>query len=521
MADIVLVNPRFETSHWGLDHALPILHKRAAMPVAALGLLAALTPAEHQISIVDENVEGLDFARLARADLVGVTGMGVQRFRMREILTELKKRGVSAVVGGPWVTAREDDFEGLVDAVFVGEAERTWPLFLEQWRHGAHQARYEQNQPTDMTTVPVPRWDLFKTRQYLFGSLQLSRGCPYRCEFCDIIVTFGRRPRLKTSAQMIAEVGALHAHGLEIVFIVDDNLAGDKRTMKSLLRDLIDWQKKEGYPLIFVAEASLDLTDDQELVDLMVDANIQNVFIGIESPNQESLRETKKTQNTDVRLESVVERLHRIQEKGLAVWGGMILGFDNDDPSIFAAHRELITEARILEPMVGMLSAIPKTPLYNRLAAEGRLDLNDPPAYGTNVIPLRLTREELRDGYIELMQDVYHPQAYFSRFAELYFRKDVLFAPARIRYWRDHPWARIKDQGLHLSRAVYLFFRLMGCVPEIDLRAEYRRGLWRLLRVRRDPAMIFGYLLACCMHYHHWTMARQMAEGEIPVTNTF
>ena len=521
MADIVLVNPRFETSHWGLEYALPILHKRAAMPVAGIGLLAALTPAEHRVSIVDENVEDLDFERLARADLVGVTGMGVQRFRMREILTELKDRGVPTVVGGPWATVCEDYFEDLADSVFVGEAELTWPVFLEQWRLGKHQARYEQDRPTDMATVPMPRWDLFKTRHYLFGCLQLSRGCPYQCEFCDIIVTFGRRPRLKTSAQMIAEVEALRAHGMKIVFIVDDNLTGDKKAMKALLRDLVVWQERKGYPLIFVVQASLDFTDDRELFELAVEANIQNVFIGIESPNLESLREMKKTQNIRAQPHGVIERLHRIQDAGLAVWGGMMLGFDSDDRSIFAAHREFITEARILQPMVGMVSAIPKTPLHDRLSAEGRLDTADRPQYGTNVIPLKMTREELRDGFLDLMQDLYRPQAYFARFEDLYFRDDVVFGPARIRYWRDHPWSRVKDQSLNLLRSTYLFFRLMFCVPEAELRAEYRKGLRRLLKVRRDPAMVFGYLLACCMHYHHWTMARQMAEGEIPVVNTF
>lgn len=521
MADIVLVNPRFETSYWGLEYALPILHKRAAMPVAGLGLLAALTPAEHRVSIADENIEPLDFERLGGADLVGVTGMGVQRFRMREILTELRRRGVPTVVGGPWVTVCEDYFQDLVDAVFVGEAERTWPVFLEQWRHGRHEERYEQAQPTDMAAVPVPRWDLFKTRHYLFGSLQLSRGCPYQCEFCDVIVTFGRKPRLKTSAQMIDEVEALRAHGMNIVFIVDDNLAGNKRAVKALLRDLVGWQTREGYPLVFVAEASLDLADDQEMVELAVDANIQNVFIGIESPNWESLREAKKIQNIGRPADSVVERLHRMQDAGLAVWGGMILGFDHDDRSIFAAHRKLITEARILQPMIGMLSAIPKTPLYDRLSAAGRLDPSDRPIHGTNVIPFGMTREELRNGYIELMKELYRPRAFFSRFDDLYLREDATFAPARTRYWRDHPWSRIKDQGLNVLRAAYLFFRLMHFVPEADLRAEYRGGLWRLLKLRRDPAMAFGYLLTCCMHYHHWTMARQMARGEIPVINTY
>ena len=197
MADIVLVNPRFNISYWGLEHALPLLHKRANLPTACLPLLAALTPAEHSISLVDENVEAIDYDRLARADIVGLTGMSVQRGRMREILTELKRRGVFTVVGGPWVTVEEDYFGSLADVIFVGEAEETWPRFLAEWRRGAT-PRYEQAERTDMTQVPARGYDKLKMRHYLFGSLQILRGCPFQCEFCDIIVTFGRRPRLKT-----------------------------------------------------------------------------------------------------------------------------------------------------------------------------------------------------------------------------------------------------------------------------------------------------------------------------------
>src|SRR5438309_51261 len=249
MADIVFINPRFEVSYWGLEHALPFLGKRANLPIAALPLLAALTPAEHTVTLLDENVEAIDFARLERADIVGVTGMSVQRFRMREILTELKQRGVFTVVGGPWISVQEDYFGDLVDVMFVGEAEETWPRFLQEWKQGKHQRRYEQAEKTDMTRVPTPRFDLLKMRHYLFGSVQFSRGCPFQCEFCDIIVTFGRRPRLKTGAQIIAELEALRAQKMRIVFIVDDNLIGNKKAIKVLLRDLIAWQEANGYPL--------------------------------------------------------------------------------------------------------------------------------------------------------------------------------------------------------------------------------------------------------------------------------
>src|SRR5262249_28604022 len=250
--------------------------------------------------------------------------------------------------------------------------------------------------------VPVPRFDLFNMQYYLFGSLQFSRGCPFQCEFCDIIITFGRRPRLKTGIQVAAELDALRAQGIHIAFIVDDNLVGNKKAIKPLLRDLIAYQKAQGYPFAFVTEASLDLAEDQELIDLMVEANIVSVFIGIESPNEESLRETRKFQNVRP-AGTLVERLRRVQQAGMEVWCGMILGFDHDDASIFDAQFRFLTDARIASVMLGMLQAIPKTPLYDRLARQGRLDPADAPAYGTNVIPLPLTRDELRHGYARLM----------------------------------------------------------------------------------------------------------------------
>ena len=181
MADIVLINPRFEASFWGMEYALPMMGKRANLPVACLPLLAALTPDGHSVTLIDENVEAIDFARCARADVVGVTGMSVQRFRMKEILAELKRRGCFTVVGGPLVTVMEGYFDGLADVIFIGEAEQTWPRFLREWERGEHASRYEQDDRTDMTTVPVPRFDLLKMRHYAFGSLQFSRGCPFQC----------------------------------------------------------------------------------------------------------------------------------------------------------------------------------------------------------------------------------------------------------------------------------------------------------------------------------------------------
>lgn len=514
MSEIVLVNPRFETSYWGLEHALPIFGKRAILPVAALPLLAALTPAEHRVTIVDENVEPLDLERVARADVVGLTGMSVQRARMIEILRALRARGVFTVVGGPWATVREDFFEGLADAVFVGEAEETWPRFLEDLRQGAVQRRYEQAERTDMSRVPPPRYDLLRADRYAFGSLQISRGCPFQCEFCDIIVTFGRRPRLKTAAQILAELEALRTR-FDTAFVVDDNLIGNKKAVKPLLRAVGDWQRERGYPLTLFTEASLDLAEDEELLRLMVEANFQTVFVGIESPNEQALRETKKSQNLRGGL---VDRVRRIQTAGLEVWCGMILGFDSDDETIFAAHESFLRESRIAHAMVGMLSAIPKTPLYLRLKKEERLDLEGEHRYGTNVVPLGMDRGALRDGYVRLMESLYAPDAYFERVDSLYLDPGFGVGHARERWWRAHPLRRARSKALDLARAAVVTARLMRAVEDPALRRTYRARIARFARRRPDPSLLFVYAVKCAVHYHHAKLTRSMSER---VVNTF
>ncbi len=518
MADIVLINPRFDISYWGLEHAMPFLGLKAVLPVANLPLLAALTPPEHSVTLVDENVEAIDFERCAQADIVGLTGMNVQRRRMREIIGELRSRAVFTVVGGPWVTVQEDDIAGLADVIFVGEAEETWPRFLAEWGEGRHGTRYEQAERTDMATVPVPRLDLLQMKHYAFGSVQFSRGCPFSCEFCDIIVTFGRRPRIKTLAQVLAELNAIVAQGKRSAFIVDDNLIGNKRAIKEVLRDVVSWQEVNGYPLMFATEASIDLADDVELMQLMVDANIGNVFVGIETPNEASLRETKKTQNLRSRGGTMLDKVHRIQQAGMEVWCGMIVGFDNDDPSIFAAQRQFVREARIVNAMVNMLVAIPRTPLYKRLAGEGRLDTTGDPAtfgeFGTNVIPLRIGRTALRDGYVELMRDLNAPTAFFERLDALYLDARLQIGRTRARYLRRHPARRLRLNARLLLGAVAIFALLMRGVPDPALRREYRRRILRVAWRRREAEIIQGYAIKCAMHYHAYKMVQDM--GSVP-----
>jgi radical SAM superfamily enzyme YgiQ (UPF0313 family) len=502
-----------------MEHALPFIGKRANLPVACLPLLAALTPPEHTVTLMDENVEPIDWERCQRADLVGITGMSVQRFRMKEILSELKRRGCFCVAGGPWVTVEEDYFGDLVDAIFVGEAEETWPRFLDEWRERRHSFRYEQAEKTDMTKVPTPRFDLLKMRHYAFGSLQFSRGCPFQCEFCDIIVTFGRRPRIKSGAQVIAELEAIHKARIPIVFIVDDNLIGNKKAIKEVLKDVIAWQERHKYPLTFFTEASIDLADDPELIDLMVQANFIATFIGIESPDEESLREAKKFQNVRAGG-TMLEKVHRIQEAGLEVWCGMIMGFDHDDAEIFDRQIRFAQDARIAFSMNGMLSAIPKTPLHARLAADGRLDTADTCEYGTNVIPLHMSREELRDGYIRVLNEIYDPEAYFERTEALFLEPSFDIGINKRRPWVTAPETYLVEVGF-VFQGLGLFARLMTRVGEAGLRREYRRRLWRFLKVHRRPGLVLFYIFHMAMHYHAYSLAKRVANPELQLINSY
>ncbi len=514
MADIVIINPRFDISFWGMENCIGLLGKRANLPVACLALLAALVPDQHDVTLIDENVEEIDFARLGLADIVCLTGMSIQGRRMREILEEVRSRGVMTVVGGPMATVEEEALEGLADVVFVGEADHTWPEFLRDWERGCHKNRYEQQEKTDMARLPLPRVDLLKANQYMFGSMQISRGCPFTCEFCDIIVTFGRRPRLKTSEQVLAELESFRRIGLKIIFVVDDNLIGNKKAIKPILRDIIRWQQERAYPLTLFTEASLDLAEDEELMELMGLANFQSVFIGIETPNEDSLRETKKFQNVRPNAGTLVERVHRVQQHGIDVWCGMIVGFDHDDPSIFDVMPKFLAEARVSAALIGMLHAIPTTPLYDRLEKAGRL--NDDEAsdrYGTNVIPLGMSREELRDGFVCVMQRSYTADAYFQRLDALFIDERFKFVLHQLPYWWSHPWAWTKRAMGNYLRFIIIAGRLLRSVEDDTLRSRYRQQFLRVVGARGlEPHILFIYAIKVAMHYHYAALARAMAQ---------
>jgi radical SAM superfamily enzyme YgiQ (UPF0313 family) len=526
MADVVLINPKFYPTYWNLDYALPLFRKQALLPPMNLSILAALCPAGYSVTIVDENVEEIDFERCARADIVGLTGMAVQRERMREIITELKSRGTFTVLGGPWVTVSPEDLEPLVDVVFIGEAEETWPRFLDEWAEGRYQRRYEQLDKTDMFTVPKPRWDLLKMDRYLYGSLQISRGCPFTCEFCDIIVVFGRRPRLKSAMQIAGELDELVGAGMHDAFIVDDNLVGNKKAIKAMLRAIIAWQEKHGYPLSFVTEASIDLAEDEELMQLMLDANIDTVFVGIESPNEESLQETKKIQNLSDRNGTALEKIHKIQNAGMYVLGGMIVGFDHDDESVFELHQQFLEQARVAQAMVQMLYAIPQTPLHKRLAREGRLResylmSNLGIAAATNVIPLRINQEALREGYLKLIAELYRPEMFFARVDAMLLDTNWLPAPGRTQYLFRHRqyWRWLKLRTRAAIQALYIFAQLMRHVPDAMLRRQYRARLRNAIRRRPNPRLVRAYVMTCAAHFHYDRLVAQIT-AMTPIVET-
>lgn len=515
---VCIVNPRFNPSFMGYSYALELLGKRCWTATGALPTLAALAPDHCDVELLDENVQDIDFARLARFDVVGVTGMVVQRERMLEILARLKGGPAKVVVGGPYVSVMEDPFIDLCDVRFIGEADETWPQFLHAVAQGEPTAeRYEQAEKTDMSTVPPPKYHLLNARDYGLASLQFSRGCPFQCEFCDIITIFGRKPRVKTIPQMLAEFDAILAAGFTACFLVDDNFIGDKRKARSLLVAMIEWQKAKGYPIAFYTEATINLADDPELITLMVQANIRGLFVGIETPRRASLIETGKHQN--VRGDDLSAKLRRLHEGGLVVTGGFIVGFDHDDETVFDEQFEFIQSAGIANAMISLLTPIPTTPLHDRLRTEGRLDDSDP-----DVIfhPKLMSRETLRTGYRTLLHRLYEPETYFSRLfngyratAGLRRRTLALSAPAAAGASRRAWWlARLRAARLALSLARVAwraghFRRLAAAYAKVWFKDN------RPLGAEAIPFPVFVSL--CVFHWHYFVYSRSVTRNGFAV----
>ncbi len=411
---ILLVYPPTPDTFWSFKHVLRLVSKRSAFPPLGLLTVAAMLPPEWEVRLVDMNVERLREKDLAWADYVFLSAMLVHREAIGGIAARCRKLGKPVVAGGPLFTTSHEAFPEIPHFV-IGEAEDIMPELVRDLERGPVRARYEASGRPDLSRVPVPRWDLLDFRHYATMAVQFSRGCPFNCEFCDIIVMNGRVPRTKTPAQMIAELEALRQRGWkDMVFVVDDNFIGNRNHTKALLRELIDWRERTRARPGFLTEASVNLADDPELMDLMVKAGFKKVFVGIETPLAESLEECHKLQNA---RRDLVDAVNTLQRSGLQVMGGFIVGFDNDSHDIFKRQFEFIQRSGVVTAMVGLLTALPQTRLYQRLLQEGRL-LTGSTGNNTdatlNFLP-RLSRDFLINGYRDLMKRLYEPRVYYDR----------------------------------------------------------------------------------------------------------
>jgi radical SAM superfamily enzyme YgiQ (UPF0313 family) len=412
--NVLLIYPEFPDTFWSFKHALKFIRKKAASPPLGLLTVAAMLPSEWTKRLVDVNVAELSAEDLAWADYAFISGMVVQRESARQIIARCKKASVKVVAGGPLFTSEYEKFEE-VDFFVLNEAEETLPPFMADLEQGNARRMYTTSEYPDIQETPVPAWELLDLDRYASMSIQFSRGCPFHCEFCNVTALFGHRPRTKTAKQIIAELDSLRDLGWRgAVFFVDDNLIGNKRYLKTeLLPALIEW-RAEKRDMPFNTEVSINLADDEALMHMMVQAGFNMVFIGIETPNEDSLAECSKSQNKN---RDLVADVRQIQRAGLQVQGGFIVGFDCDTPSIFQHQIDFIQSSGIVTAMVGLLQAPPGTRLYERLKQEGRLldQLSGDNVDGTtNIIPT-MNFDTLREGYKHILRHIYSPKFYYQR----------------------------------------------------------------------------------------------------------
>lgn len=410
----LLIYPAFPETFWSFKHALKFVHKKAAFPPLGLLTVAAMFPEAWNKRLIDCNVRKLTDKHLDWADYAFVSGTMLQRESVREIVARCKAAGLTVVAGGPLFSSETEEFPE-VDHFVLNEAELTLPPFLADLARGCARRIYRTDEYPDLTETPTPRWALADLKRYASANIQFSRGCPFDCEFCNVTAMLGRRPRTKTARQIIAELDELYAVGWRgPVFFVDDNLIGNKKLLKTeLLPALIEWRKGK-FPVVFQTEVSINLVDDAELMRSMVEAGFDTVFIGIETPEESGLGECNKRQNQGRDLVGDVKRL---QQAGLQVQGGFIVGFDSDTPSVFQRQIDFIQKSGIVTAMVGLLQAPPGTRLYERLEGAGRLlgrstgDNVD----GTTNIKTIMDIDALREGYRSIMRQIYSPKNYYRR----------------------------------------------------------------------------------------------------------
>ncbi|HXN46899.1 MAG TPA: B12-binding domain-containing radical SAM protein, partial [Bryobacteraceae bacterium] len=494
-----MVWPRFPPSFWGFEGVLEMVPEESVAPPLGLITVAALCPPTWEVRLIDRAFEDLRDEDLLWADLVMVSAMRAQRVDAVATLARARSLGRRTFLGGPWASSEPDMVLREADHVLVGEAEEVFADIAAALEQGTARRLYRVAEKPDATLSPVPRFDLLRLDKYTSMSVQFSRGCPFQCEFCDIITIYGRRPRTKTSAQVIQELDALRRLGWRSeVFIVDDNFIGNSRNALQLAGDLAVWQKLHGYPISFYTEASIDLADRPDLLAAMVRANFMYVFIGIETPSKEALKESGKFQN--LRKDNV-QQIRVIQQSGLWVMGGFIVGFDSDDETIFERQREFIERTAIPWAMVGVLMAPPTTALFDRMRREGRLIEDSesltnfsPPNFRT-VLPLPV----LLRGLGELLAGLYAPESYFKR------------SLRSLEAWR--PSAAQRPPRLPWAYQIRLFCLSMW---KQGVRSDYRLAYWRFLstlvwRWSRQPARMWLGFMALLSAHHFVNYARQAA----------
>ena len=476
---VLLVYPWFPDTYWSFRHALALQGKRSLIPPLGLITISAMLPASWEKRLVDMNVRPLTAADLEWADIVFASAMHIQKDSLEEVVQRSKAKGKRVVVGGPHASISPDELAD-ADHVFIGEAEATLPEFVRDLERGEAKRIYNAIERPALSAAPIPDYHLLDLKLYTAMALQYSRGCPFNCEFCDIIEIYGRVPRTKSNAQMLAELDALWRAGWrDNVFIVDDNFIGNKKNVRQLLPDLAEWSERHGYPFAFITEASVNLADDEELLKAMRRAGFYSVFVGIETPVVESLRETQKGQNT---RRDLIHSIRKIQNYGMEVMAGFIVGFDHDPEDIFDVQIDFIRESAIPCSMVSLLTALSGTQLWRRLEREGRLREIDPTGNNIdctlNFIP-KMDAARLVEGYKSILRTIYRPAEYYQRTLDCLAHLNREGAPKLWAKLSINDIATLVRIALRLGvrdRARSEFWHYMKCVLA-DHRDKFPQGI--------------------------------------------
>ena len=492
--NVLLVYPKFPDTFWSYKYALKFIGKRAVSPPLGLMTIASMLPEDWEKRLVDLNARPLTADDLGWADMVMISAMTAQRKSTQQVIQRCKEAGLSVVAGGPLFLYEYKDFPD-VDHFILNEAEITLPPFLADLEKGQAQRVYSTESFPDLSVTPIPQWDLADFSRYATMNIQFSRGCPFNCDFCNVTAMLGHRPRTKNVPQIMAELDSLYAAGWrDSVFFVDDNFIGNKKILKTeLLPALIEWQKgKTG--INFSTEASINLADDEELMRMMVEAGFISVFVGIETPDEESLLGSNKKQNL---RRDLVADIKRIQHAGLQVQGGFIVGFDTDKPSIFQRQIEFIQRSGIVTAMVGLLQAPPGTRLYERMLKEGRIShfiSGDNVDGTTNILPV-MDLEILRKGYQNVIEQIYLPKVYYER-VKIFLRE---YQAPKLRVTLD------------FGRTWMYLLAFVRSIFHLGILGKERFHYWNLLSwtLFRRPKL-FPYAVTLAIYGYHF---RKICEG--------